>query len=163
MANKKNTIRLSESQLHRVIMESVNRIINEAQLNELHPLTLDSYARGRDAQGQHEKARVGRNAAVGAWNKQFGDDNEFMSDGYQIRQNNWSKDKYGKHVNNKSQYNPYMDKSVESQTTYFRNGDTEETPEKISDGYYGDNHKGISVARQMANGNGQYVDGKGWQ
>lgn len=150
----KKTIQLKESDITRMVMEAVN---------ELDPRTYASYAKKRAEQGQMDKANIGRDAAVKAWNKQFGEDGENMYSGYQVLQNNWSKDGLGKKINNQKQYNPYMGVSSDSQITYFRDGSKEETPPRTSIGYYGTNYKGASVAQQMANGTGQYVKNKGWQ
>ena len=50
MANKK-LIKLTESDLHNIVKEAVNEILNEAQLNELDPRT---YASARDKQQQRD-------------------------------------------------------------------------------------------------------------
>lgn len=47
---KKNTVRLTESQLHRVIKESVNRL-----LNEISPSLKQKYIDGRVAQANGER------------------------------------------------------------------------------------------------------------
>ena len=44
-------IRLTESDLHRIVRESVNKVLNEVQLNELDPRT---YASARDKQKQRD-------------------------------------------------------------------------------------------------------------
>ena len=47
----KKLIRLTESDLHRIVRESVNRVLNEVQLNELDPRT---YASAREKQKQRD-------------------------------------------------------------------------------------------------------------
>lgn len=69
----KNIIRLTESDLHRIVKESVNKILSEA-INELDPRTYASYADKRRAQGQNDKAFRGTQAAANAWNKEYGEE-----------------------------------------------------------------------------------------
>ncbi len=87
--NKQNTnmnkklIRLTESDLHRIVKESVNRV-----LNEMRPETYASYAKGREAQGQMDKAQVGKQAAIDKWNSLYGDNYSQMNQDYSISYNN---------------------------------------------------------------------------
>lgn len=67
----KKLIRLTEFDLHRIVKESVNKILSEA-INELDPRTYASYADKRRAQGQNDKAFKGTQAAANAWNKEYG-------------------------------------------------------------------------------------------
>ena len=67
----KNIIRLTESDLHRIIKESVNKVLKEA-INELDPRTYASLADKRAAQGNYKKASDARDAAVNAWNREYG-------------------------------------------------------------------------------------------
>ena len=53
----------------------MNKILSEA-INELDPRTYASYAQKRAAQGQDDKAWAGRKAAVDAFNKNYGHDDE---------------------------------------------------------------------------------------
>ena len=52
----KKLIRLTESDLHRIVKESVNKVLREAQLNELDPRTYASYASGRQRQADNAEA-----------------------------------------------------------------------------------------------------------
>lgn len=74
----KNKVRLSESQLHNVIKESVKKI-----LNEMSPEVYAAYAQGRQQQADNtqdpnekfkyqRKANQGVNTAQNAWDKQYG-------------------------------------------------------------------------------------------
>ncbi len=79
----KKLIRLTESDLHRIVKESVNRV-----LNEMRPETYASYAKGREAQGQMDKAQVGKQAAIDKWNSMYGDNYSQMNQDYSISYNN---------------------------------------------------------------------------
>lgn len=195
----KRRIRLTESDLHRIVKESVDRILKESQLlTELHPLTLDSYARKRAAQGQKEKAEQGRQAAVDAWNREYGYDgtdpehpymkvpNEYGSttikmanypneytvhnqikygdddEHYDIhyatydpeRDYTWTTDSRHKAYDTQGRgYNPMRYLGVDRRGTHHY----KKLP--ISDKL----KKGYEVARQMAQGNGKYIKGQGWQ
>jgi hypothetical protein len=65
--NMKRTIKLTESDLHKFIKESVENI-----LTELDPRTYANYAKQRTDKGQYDKAARGTQAAVNAWNKKYG-------------------------------------------------------------------------------------------
>lgn len=58
----KKTIRLTESDIRRMVMEA---------LNELDPRTYANYSRGRAAQGDYKKAVYGQRAAIDAWNRDY--------------------------------------------------------------------------------------------
>ena len=51
----KQRIRLTESDLHRIVKESVNRILKEAYKGGLDPRTLANYSYGRAQQANAEK------------------------------------------------------------------------------------------------------------
>ena len=53
--------KLTESELHQLVTESVKKIVSE--LNELSPELLDRYADGRARQGRHFKSFLGTKAA----------------------------------------------------------------------------------------------------
>ena len=53
--------RLTESELHQLVTESVKKLISE--LNELSPETLDNYADKRAKQGKYFKSFLGNKAA----------------------------------------------------------------------------------------------------
>lgn len=146
--NNKQIIRLTESDLHRIVKESVNKILSEA-INELDPRTYASYANKRAAQGNYGKAAKGVDAARDAWNNKFSHDDNFAhgyskenmidtSDSpYTVHSQSMSRDALGNAIsNNVNQVNPQNDK-------------------RTADRY--------RVAQQMAQGNGKYVKGKGWQ
>ena len=79
-------MKITKKQLQGMIAESINRVLSETQLNELDPRTYASYAQKRAAQGQYSKANVGREAAIDAFNQQYGYDdkvnNGFQRNGY---------------------------------------------------------------------------------
>ena len=95
----KKLIRLTESDLHRIVRESVNRVLREAQLNELDPRTLASYASGRHRQADEagangdsdmaikyrQKAYDGEQAARDKWNKMYGFDSKLDNGDYYQR------------------------------------------------------------------------------
>lgn len=221
----KRTIRLTESDLHRVIKESVNKI-----LNELDARTYASYAQKRAAQGQYAKAVEGQNAAVDAWNQQYGRSNntpngfvQQTKDGTHGQWNGYDHDSYRMKLKSKdpekkidwnspdywedtynnnaysterwqsqnypgpnnmddqetyTTYDPHADKT--NSTTYGRmKYNTVGSPGhmRYNDPNMGDYSgkpirgqnnwasglEGDSVAKQMAQGTGKYVKGKGWQ
>lgn len=76
----KQRIRLTESQLHNIIRKCVNEAVNE-----LDPRTYASYAAKRQAQGQTEKAKEGREAAVNAWNREYGYYDKRTPNGFQAK------------------------------------------------------------------------------
>jgi hypothetical protein len=175
----KKLIRLTESDLHRIVKESVNKILNEA-LNELDPRTYASYAdkrmaqaddamdawynapyidgrkyyTGKDPNELYRKAEKGRNAAKDAWNAQYGvnkgnysPNQEYLSMGdagfgsYNVT-----------HYNNgeSSYYLPHED-------SFYDNNARSTNVGKPS------NPQAYRVAREMGQGNGNYIKGKGWQ
>jgi len=223
MRNNKRTIRLTESELHMVIAESVRRC-----LTELDARTYASYAQKRAQQGNYEKAVQGQRAAVDAWNQQYGrsrrtpngfvqkaDDggqwNGYDQDTYRMslkakdpnKPIQWNspdywKDEYDNHgygterwqsqnypgPNNMDDqethttYDPYADKT--NSTTYGRMkyntvgstgkwgynnpnlGDYSGKP--VRDRHnWASGEEGDRVAKQMAQGTGKYIKGKGWQ
>jgi len=62
----KKLIRLTESDLHRIVKESVNKV-----LTELDWKTYANYANRRRAQGEWSKADAGDDAAIDAFNKKY--------------------------------------------------------------------------------------------
>jgi hypothetical protein len=219
----KKTIRLTESDLHRVIAESVRQY-----LSELDARTYASYAQKRAQQGNYEKAVQGQRAAVDAWNQQYGRSrrtpngfvqkadnagqwNGYDQDTYRMslnakdpnKQIQWDspdywKDEYDNHgygterwqsqnypgPNNMDDqetyttYDPYADKT--NSTTYGRMkyntvgsvgkmgvnnpnlGDYSGKP--VRDRHnWASGEEGDRVAKQMAQGTGKYVKGRGWQ
>ncbi len=120
-------IRLTESQLHNVIRKCINEAINE-----LDPRTYANYAAGRQAQGQNEKARQGREAAVNAWNKQYGNE-DWKPEPEHIRYSmpewiytSWKK-QYGNEnttSNNKGISSTYTGMKGDSYTIHDNNSDT---------------------------------------
>lgn len=55
----------------------IRQCVNEA-LNELDARTYASYADKRQAQGQNDKAKQGRQAAVDAWNRDYSQGDEMV-------------------------------------------------------------------------------------
>lgn len=152
----KKLIRLTEGDLHRIIKESVERIINEAQLNELAPRTYASYAQKRAAQGQYDKAERGRNAAVDAFNKQYG------SDVKDDNGNPFSHIRMDK--NDGNGYTIYSDNPIGDGKKYYDTSDKRPNVNfyKRMDASDGMRHR-YNVVDQMAKGDGEYIKGQGWQ
>ena len=176
---KKQVIKLTEGDLHRIIKESVERIINEAQLNELDPRTYASYAQKRAAQGNQTKAEVGRQAAVNSFNKQFSYDDRFSNNGLNQRRYHL----YG----GKNSDVPYEAETYYAEDTpehmhgqtikYGANGDIdvqhrngmmganykEYNDDTIYHPYDAIGRKQTRISKEMAKGNGKYIKGQGWQ
>ena len=153
----KQKIRLTEGDLHRIIRNCVNEA-----LNELDARTYASYADKRQAQGQNDKAKQGRQAAVDAWNRDYSQGDE-MGEYYHVNKNNWSKQNGISNVHRET-YVPALDKTDHSLEHYDKNYCNRQTDNVWrNSGYQGTNTKGAYVARQMAQGDGKYVKGKGWQ
>ena len=169
----KKLIRLTESDLHRIVKESVNKVLNEVQLNELDPRTYASYADKRQAQGQGWKATKGRYAATDAWNNQYGKrDTSYngkggsanhqvymKNDDYTVNDNYW--DSYDGGNSNFTKYNPYDDSFHYDSNIRDGFGDLHSSQGVKQN--YGGNNEGQYVAQQMAKGTGKYIKGKGWQ
>ena len=160
--------------------------LDEGVLNELSPITYDNYAKGREKQGQFGKAKLGKQAAVDAWNRQYGQNNKHSgydvagrqvdsedgsyvsldnNGGYQWNGYNRSctYDKNGNQnfrSSTHSTYNPYTDKGSARYMASNLKKDTsynEQTPIGAPSAENGGN-----VLKQMAQGNAQYVKGKGY-
>lgn len=177
----KKLVRLTEGDLHRIIKESVETILKEAQLNELDPRTYASYAQKRAAQGDQTKAKVGRQAAVNAFNNQFSYDERFNNSSNGLNQRRY-------HLyHGKSSNSPYEAETYYAENTpehmhgqtikYGANGDIDV---QHRDGMKGVNYKEYNddtiyhpydaigseqtrISKEMAKGNGKYIKGKGWQ
>ena len=179
----KQLIRLTESDLHRIVKESVNKILSEA-INELDPRTYASYADKRRAQGKDDKAWQGTVAAKDAYNKQFGtdytsygEDGSFHKIGHYMGGNDYNVTDAEQNVSNgrngarargyQQEYNPYND-TYDYEDWDKSVYDDHSQPVKrnhIVDSPYSSlvkdpRHK---VAKQMAQGNGEYIKGKGWK
>lgn len=172
----KKLVRLTEGDLHRIIKESVETILKEAQLNELDPRTYASYAQKRAAQGDQMKANAGVEAAQNKWNQMYGSeyDNGSHDWGYtkmggQNFSNNFGSN-YG--INHKSE-RPNWDGKGYKHTNMAYNPKTNQ--EWVGDGkgnsktYQSERERELGdngayrVAREMENGSGKYIKGKGWQ
>ena len=144
----KKIIRLTESDLHRIVRQSVNEA-----LNELDPRTYASYADKRQAQGQMDKAQQGQQAARNAFNKKYGEERQgnFGTDYFnQMRGNNYTV------TNGKTVYDPHNEEYREYNNNFLSK--RQQMPQS-----YVRANTPLQVAQQMAHGNGQYVKGKGWQ
>lgn len=76
----KKLIRLTESDLHRIIENSVKRVLKESQLNELDWKTYMNAARARQTQGNGDKASNLEAYANNQFNRQhFGDRDYYLS------------------------------------------------------------------------------------
>lgn len=187
----KQTIRLKESELRRMIAESV-----KGMLNELDPRTYASYAQKRQQQAQQmpkgsfeqaklmDKASTGQLAARDAWNKQYGYDKTQYGDDYagtykhqqlamagndyNVTNHNINVKTRGSHGDTNSyitnNYNPYTDTTTSNLTNKdaIDNRTLSDNTMQVQ-GNLGINKKAANVARQMAQGNGNYIKGKGWQ
>ena len=147
-------IRLNESQFNELITETVNRI-----LTELDPRTYASYANKRRAQGQNannfsdmvkytSKAEAGEEAARNAWNKKYGYDEKISYKeipGYRSQTMiNTLENPYQVHNQHMASSRPW-----------------ENQHNVVSD--YANTVDARNTARQMRQGNGNYVKGQGWQ
>lgn len=167
--SRKNSVRLTESQLHKVIKESVKKV-----LNEMSPELAARYEGGRQAQADNasteearykyqQKANAGKQYAHNAWNNQFGfnfnngehhwghqemgGNNNFTHNGdskygvnFRGEQNNWDGDGYT-HTN--MAYNP-------KQNTLWQGDGRGNSTVKQPQFDYGDN--GYRTAQQMEKG-----------
>lgn len=156
----KKLIRLTESDLHRIVKESVNKILNE-YVSGLDPRTLANYAKGREAQGQHDKAQQGMQTARDTWNANYSDGDRMtdsFGDNYGIIKNDWNGKSRLQNV-----YRPNIDVTDRGITNYDNNYSNPKSEEQWRvNGYVGNNKMGANVAKQMAQGNGNFVNGK-WQ
>jgi hypothetical protein len=156
----KKLIRLTESDLHRIVKESVNKILNE-YVSGLDPRTLANYAKGREAQGQHDKAQQGMQTARDTWNANYSDGDRMtdsFGDNYGIIKNDWNGKRRLQNV-----YRPNIDVTDRGITNYDNNYSNPKSEEQWRvNGYVGNNKMGANVAKQMAQGNGNFVNGK-WQ
>ena len=155
--NNKKVVRLTESQLHNIIAESVSQI-----LMELDPRTYASAADKAEERMDIERASKFRQGAVDAWNRDFGD---FYDDDY-------INSKF--YMNNEDDvvYKPrssHKDKMFGSRTYDVYDPSK---PEKYQDTInrfskrnpkFQKRAKALDVAKQMTLGNGKYIDGQGWQ
>lgn len=194
----KKLIRLTESDLHRIVKESVNKVLSEA-INELDPRTYASYADKRAKQANvekylgnddkadslYKKAHQGKQAAVKAFNNQYGYDKEYPIDGQYRKGLNTAR--YEMDLGSGDKNYPYRantyyaetdPKYAHGQTINFGKGGNDVVNHRR--GSYGDNYeeyknndiyhpydsigrKQTKVAQQMAQGNGKYIKGQGWQ
>ena len=175
----KKLIRLTENDLHRIVKESVNRILSEA-INELDPRTYASYAQKRAAQGQDDKAWQGQVAARNAFNKQYGTDNQYY--GQDGSYNNKTYGMYGNdytvtdaeqnvsrhpYHNGEERAKGYAQRYNPHNDTY----DYEDWDKPVYDDHTQSTHRSRvrindprnKIASQMAQGNGKYIKGQGWQ
>ena len=171
----KRTIRLTESDLHRVITESVKQCLTEldartyASYAQKRQQQADNAANSADAYKYQRKANQGVQAAQNAWNDQYGYNFDNGKNGYGYRQmggaNQFTHNagsNYGissKHGDMKGTqnyaYNP------KKGTEWHGNGRGESFTQQ-HDYDPGDNGA-YRVADEMENGTGTYVKGKGWQ
>lgn len=173
----KQIIRLTESDLHNMISEAV-----KTALNELDPRTYASAAEKARERGDN-RANKYRNAAVDAWNRDYGIDNLSKSgQSYHGRKMkfipnpstvyNYQPDQYGvddwtlNHDNNSQsvvRFRPYGYGKTEFDGEYSGGGqgdlpyDDKYLHKKLG------KEKPYRVAGEMTKGNGRYTNGKGWQ
>ena len=162
MRNKK-VVRLTESQLHNIIAESVSQI-----LMELDPRTYASAADKAKERGNNERSDKFRSAAANTFEKDFGNDKYSMdSANYGVKSS--SHDRHG--IETEEYYDPSIDQVYRKETMYptdkvYKNPREFDSNMKIKRNSY-DGGKNIrtqyDIANQMANGSGKYIKGKGWQ
>ena len=162
---------MSESQLHNIIKESVKEVLSE--------LDARTYASARDkasARGQFRRASDFHDAAVDSFNKQQGFDiedrwnNEYSRDTLSMKPDG-SVDSRLQHdtgftyLDDRRHYNPhtgtidnmlYVDRYQDDNPSYGQN-------ERTFKAKYSKMPSQYQVAKQMADGSGQYVKGKGWK
>lgn len=135
---------IKESQLREMIAESVKKV-----LSELDARTYASYADKRAAQGEFRKANAGRDAARKAWNDKFAYDKSDANGYSREHMIDTSKTPYGIGYSQ-------MSRGINGDANYSDSGVVNpESDKRTADRYL--------TARQMAQGNGKYVKGKGWQ
>lgn len=190
----KKIIRLTEADLHDIIMEAIN---------EMDPRTYASYAEKRAEQARgtrpmspsqkrknmtpqemYSQASQGKSAAVSAFNDQYGYDKEYPLNGKITRGLNTRR--YFIDRGSGDENYPYRARTYDAEDdaryahgqtiSFSKNGDDKVTHRH---GAWGDNYeewvdnniwhpydsigrKQTKVAQQMAQGNGHYVKGKGW-
>ena len=171
----KKIVRLTEGDLHKVIKESVNKV-----LTELDWKTKMNYVKGRQRQGYEAYRQGDENGAMKYWDKAsdgvydardefekkyngkpfrgMKDDKFQMSDVYTRTGDIYTSFRNGKYFNN------YTSKNGNTNSSYGNGG---------NDDYYLDNYEDkndVDTFRRMnkdvsdyRNGNSQYIKGKGWQ
>jgi len=170
----KKIIRLTESDLHKIVKNSVKRILKESQLNELDPRTYASYAQKRKAQGQYDKARKGYDAAIDAFDDQYG--STTMYPRYNRGENNFNYHMFDDFTTAASQkgadgrpdaemINRRNPQSLYVQGSHLSNrgGAHRDDYGKFTNKNQAIIDKGENVANQMYHGDGRYVKGKGWK
>ena len=166
----KKLIRLTESDLHRIVRESVNKVLMEA--SGLDPRTTANAAEKARMRGQYDRAKMFKNASVDSWNEKFADgdmegfDSEFFDpkfyDGSVSLGDGGVSVKHTKDNGYGDIYKPKCpSRNGEDYRFYWRE--------------YGKNKlkkephittpmtKGEKVASQMVRGDGEYIKGKGWK
>jgi hypothetical protein len=176
----KKVIRLTESDLHRIVKESVQKILSEA-INELDPRTLASAERKAREEGDPRASKFGEYAAD-SWNRDYGKDiYPYDNDGNYVGGDaEHSFMSYNPAIDNDADYvinhgiygdDDFVDNSIYSPKSNITHKNLNISNEKpIHRGHSGISrtmrngigNKGIDVAKQMAQGNGKYINGK-WQ
>ena len=165
---QKKVIRLTESDLHNIITESVKQY-----LCELHALTYANAANKAKANGDYKRMAKFRRAAVDAWNKEYADplnkhEESLPKRGLRTRYSMEDNDGYGI---NMSTHNFKTGNTADKDYVFDNNGNEYEWDEMGNcikgDGDFGRHdsikYDGMNVARQMSRGDGKYVSGKSWQ
>ena len=183
----KQRIRLTEGDLHRIVKESVNRV-----LTELDWKTYANYANGRRAQGKWSKADAGDDASIRAFNNKYGaSDYEnrnglersagfAMSNGagnakkYDLDYRSWAKNNgdWQQYINRSREsglYEPYYkDQKYNQGEWYGQHGmddyDVNHTnnigwSQKVMDKM----NQGIRDVDRFKKGQSTYMKGRGWQ
>ena len=138
------------------------------------PLSVAQQKKGTSELGLQWKANDGRYAANDAWNKNYGRNDynindlgsnsaqRWMQNGeYNVQTNTNDINRFGNGRRcTQRNYNPYNNTHNFQVNQYDYNGRMIDDFNANGEGYA---DKGEQVANQMANGNGTYVKGKGWQ
>lgn len=161
----KRTIKLTESKLRGMIQEAVSSALNE--------LDGRTYASARDKamqRGEIGRANRFHKAGVDAWNRDYGYKKKEDFDGGTIRKERHMDDRFYPFTDDQ-----YMNNNIWDWDTVDYNGD--DYPEVHYNNYgngrnFGTNRmdkssnlkkKYIRTAKEMNDGSGTYVKGKGWK
>ena len=173
----KQVIRLTESDLHKIVKESVQKILNEAD-----PRSWASVA-DRYAETDPEKAAYARKRAAQQWNKQYGHlgnvrsgqrfigrTSREMFPSYDVQSTSTEYGPNGAYdaENKATYYTPKNNNMTDYKWSGYRDPDELDRVEGSERQYKGNptnpNFQGYNVARQMAQGNGVYDKKRGgWQ
>ena len=166
MKTKKKIVRLTESDLHNMISEAV-----KTALNELDPRTYASAAQKTREKGEYARSHKFANAAVDAFNQKYTEPVNAHFDNFKhgVQPHYHMDNVGGEYTLNQKTTNYKTNKSADIDYIFSPYG---ESYEEDDSGKYnlGDSMPSVSsmrdsfqVAKEMAQGNGKYAKGKGWE